>query len=206
MSKLLRKLKSLLSSTSTGFTLIELLVVIVIIGILAGVLIGVINPARQQARARDAGIKSTMGKLAMSAKGYVASFGRIPTSTSFYADITNGASPSAGCTADNVQCLFGINGILLPLTCDAAETYHGQGAVQCQFRYRVDVAATPTCFTVYGKSSADPTRVFIYAFNNRTVGAVDGMWDCTAATGDPTCTGAGTDVPASGGAACVRVQ
>jgi len=59
------------SKAASGFTLIELLIVIVIIGILAGVLITVINPARQQTRARETVLRSTVEKgcLALHACG-----------------------------------------------------------------------------------------------------------------------------------------
>ena len=61
-----------------GFTLIELLIVIVIIAILAGVLIALINPAQQQNRARDASVIATMNKVALSAQGYISSYGSAP--------------------------------------------------------------------------------------------------------------------------------
>ena len=46
-----------------GFTLIELLIVIVILGILAGVVLSVINPGRQQTKAKNAVLRSSVEKM-----------------------------------------------------------------------------------------------------------------------------------------------
>jgi prepilin-type N-terminal cleavage/methylation domain-containing protein len=46
----------------TGFTLVELMIVIVILGILSGAVIAVINPTRQQDRARMTAVRSTVEK------------------------------------------------------------------------------------------------------------------------------------------------
>ncbi len=55
--------KSLMNvQKSSGFTLIELLIVIVIIGILAGVLLTVINPAKQQQKAKESVLRSNVEK------------------------------------------------------------------------------------------------------------------------------------------------
>ena len=66
----MNKLKRIRYSAS-GFTLIELLIVIVIIGILAGVLLTVINPAKQQQRAKESVLRSNVEKgcLALHACG-----------------------------------------------------------------------------------------------------------------------------------------
>lgn len=45
-----------------AFTLIELLIVIVIIGILAGIILAVLNPAKQQRRAREAVFQANVNK------------------------------------------------------------------------------------------------------------------------------------------------
>ena len=57
----MNKLRKIRASAS-GFTLIELLIVIVIIGILAGVLLTVIDPARQQRKAREAVLRTNVEK------------------------------------------------------------------------------------------------------------------------------------------------
>ncbi len=59
-----KKIYSLLKSNS-GFTLIELLIVIVIIGILAGVVLSVINPAKQQRKAKEASMRATVEKVCL---------------------------------------------------------------------------------------------------------------------------------------------
>jgi prepilin-type N-terminal cleavage/methylation domain-containing protein len=66
----MNKLKRIRYSAS-GFTLIELLIVIVIIGILAGVLLTVIDPARQQRKAKETVLRATVEKgcLALHACG-----------------------------------------------------------------------------------------------------------------------------------------
>lgn len=61
-----------------GFTLIELLIVIVIIGILAGVVLQILNPAKQQRRARDGVTKSAMEKLALAFGAYNSAYGTFP--------------------------------------------------------------------------------------------------------------------------------
>ena len=63
------------SVVSKGFTLIELLIVIVIIGILAGILLTVIDPARQQTKARETVLRSSVEKgcLALHACGNTSS-------------------------------------------------------------------------------------------------------------------------------------
>ena len=53
-----------------GFTLIELLVTIAIIGVLAGVVLIAIDPAKQIARANDAGGKSDISQIAGAVEAY----------------------------------------------------------------------------------------------------------------------------------------
>lgn len=48
---------------SKGFTLIELLIVISVVGILSGIVISVVNPSKQQARARDGVLVTVMNKI-----------------------------------------------------------------------------------------------------------------------------------------------
>ncbi|MBU1132811.1 MAG: prepilin-type N-terminal cleavage/methylation domain-containing protein [Patescibacteria group bacterium] len=105
-----------------GFTLIELLVVIVIIGILAGVLIAVINPARQQNRARNGVIKATIQKVGFAINTARAGIGSIPSSDDFPTEIDNldGAPSCSGTaglgTAESLNCTFSVSGITLPGT------------------------------------------------------------------------------------------
>jgi len=103
----------------TGFTLIELLIVIVIIGILAGVLIAVVNPFRQQNRARNATIKASLTKVAFGVNTARASIGRLPSSSELSVELDN-ITPNADCTAvDELDCRFTLSGTSLPNTCDA---------------------------------------------------------------------------------------
>lgn len=164
----------------SGFTLVELLIVIVIIGILAAIVISIINPAKQQARARDAGIKSTVNKLALSAKAYIVTFGRIPDEIAFFGDIANARELVTGTTCSTVngdECIFSVTGIQLPDTCQSnqwndASTH--DGSAQCMFRY----SRTATRFRIFVKSSADRRRMFVYNFDNVEAGGNDGLFDC----------------------------
>ncbi|NMB91596.1 prepilin-type N-terminal cleavage/methylation domain-containing protein [candidate division WWE3 bacterium] len=107
------------NGSETGFTLIELLIVIVIIGILAGVLIAVVNPYRQQNRARNATIKASLTKVAFGINTARASLGRLPSSSELAVELDN-VTPNADCTgADELDCRFTLSGTSLPSTCDA---------------------------------------------------------------------------------------
>ncbi|MEK7595824.1 MAG: prepilin-type N-terminal cleavage/methylation domain-containing protein [Patescibacteria group bacterium] len=96
MNKKLAQFKS-----QKGFTLIELLIVIVIIGILAGIVITILNPARQQARARDGVIVATMNKIAADVKAQAAAdisgIGNLPTCA------TLAGTVAGGCTNGSLQ-------------------------------------------------------------------------------------------------------
>jgi prepilin-type N-terminal cleavage/methylation domain-containing protein len=86
-----------------GFTLIELLIVIVIIGILAGVVLQILDPARQQNRARDGVTRSNMNKLSLVFGSYNAAYGNYPPETTGLANeiesLAGGVSCGAGvCT------------------------------------------------------------------------------------------------------------
>lgn len=140
-----------------GFTLVELLIVIVIIGILAGVLITVINPQRQQNRARDAGVQATINKVALSTEGFIAAYGRSPNGAEFIGSLNN-ATGRADCIATNDFCTFEITGNILPSLC-GANGWSGTGTNLCGFRY---VADGDVHFKVVAKSHGIVTSLFVY--------------------------------------------
>src|SRR3989344_4795097 len=96
-----------------GFTLIELLIVVVIIGILAAILVATINPARQQNKARDAGIKASLNKMALSVKSSISAYGNEPDPEAFVKALS-GYTIFAGCTTAGVTCTFSLNNVTLP--------------------------------------------------------------------------------------------
>ena len=151
--------------TQVGFTLIELLIVIVIIGILAGVLIAIINPGAQQNRAKDAGIKAAMNKIALATEGYISSYGISPNDVQFIGSLQNVTDSGATCAAGGVDidCLFTVTGNALPSTC-AANGWTGPSAESpCAFHYVGTIAgATQTNFTLYAKSFGIVNTVFTY--------------------------------------------
>jgi len=130
-----------LIKSNKGFTLIELLIVIVIIGILSGILVVIIDPTRQQNRAKDASVQAAINKVALSAEGHVSSYGEAADGPDFIAGLQNAtAAPGAlgaGCTtALSDSCLFSITGNALPAEC-AADGYtdDGTSSNQCYYRY-----------------------------------------------------------------------
>lgn len=129
-----RRNKFPLRAVSGGFTLIELLIVIVIIGILAGVLIAVINPTAQQSRARDAVVRATINKVALSTSGFVSAYARIPNETEVLSGIVATAVGTTCNTATAADCQFVVTNVDLAVTC-ATSGWNGTGTTQCNYRY-----------------------------------------------------------------------
>ena len=150
--------------TQVGFTLIELLIVIVIIGILAGVLIAIINPGAQQNRAKDAGIKAALNKVALATEGYVSSYGTSPNDAQFIGSLQNVTDSGTSCAAGGTDydCSFTVTGNALASTCGAT-AWLGTGTSQCAFHYTGTAAgATQTQFTLFARSYGVSNTVFVY--------------------------------------------
>lgn len=91
------KLKDINSMHLRGFTIIELIVVVAILSILSGILIAVINPGRQQARARDAVRRSDLVKISSALEQYYADNNKYPPSNDgariSFSNIVNDINP-----------------------------------------------------------------------------------------------------------------
>lgn len=141
----MNKLRKLRNSAS-GFTLIELLIVIVIIGILAGILLTVIDPARQQRKAKESVLRATVEKgcLALHACGGTSTdattcdsmteagikdpTGTPPTATYFIRGDT--ATTASNSVAAGATATVGLTGHLVT------------GAETCRFQCAFDFSAT----------------------------------------------------------------
>ncbi len=130
--------KHLHPNKSRGFTLIELLIVISIIGILAAVLIAVINPAKQQDKARDASLVASIGKIGLAINSFNAAYNRLPTCLELIGEL-NGAAAVYQCSAASPATgTFSLTGVTLPAVClanGAAGSTGGIGAVACNFTW-----------------------------------------------------------------------
>jgi len=93
----------MLTTNKKGFTLIELLIVITIIGLLSGVVIAVINPAKQQARAKDGSLRAGVGKMGIAIDAYYSAKGVVPNATNFIADLqgVDTSNTTQGYDSDN---------------------------------------------------------------------------------------------------------
>lgn len=80
-------LKSAQMKKFRGFTLIELLITIAIMGILAAAVLVAINPAKRQAQAKDANVKSDITNIVTGLQTYFTSKGAYPKDTTAMADL-----------------------------------------------------------------------------------------------------------------------
>jgi prepilin-type N-terminal cleavage/methylation domain-containing protein len=131
-----------------GFTLIELLIVIVIIGILAGVLLTVIDPARQQRKAKETVLRATVEKgcLALHSCGStttdsnncdtkpkvgIKTVDGTPTSATYY--LTDAATPGDADSSANASATAPVyfRGVLIT------------GTDTCRFQCSYDFSTTP---------------------------------------------------------------
>lgn len=170
-----------LKNNQKAFTLIELLVVIVIIGILAGVLIAVINPFRQQNRAKNGTVKATIQKLAFAVNTARAGMGVLPDETQLDTELDNITVSSARCgTEDELNCTFNVSGINLPATC-GGDYVSGTGENQCEFGiYSSDIEGgsfrvAAKIFKLTSDDASEETGNNIYVFDSS-----DGLFNCDA--------------------------
>lgn len=137
-----------------GFTLIELLIVIVIIGILAGIVITILNPVKQQNRARDGVIVATMNKISADVKSYgnsdISGTGTLPTCAQLVGTTagtcTNGSLQNIAtcpCAQAAGSADFTINGVGTGST-----VLTGQGTAYTGFQYRTAGAAPTQTFCI----------------------------------------------------------
>jgi prepilin-type N-terminal cleavage/methylation domain-containing protein len=166
-----------------GFTLIELLIVIVIIGILAGVLIALIDPAQQQNRARDAGVKAAMNKVVLSVQGYISAYGHAPDALRFAGSLDN-ITIFGTCAAAANTCLFSVTGNPLPSSCATAD-WTGEGTGACYYRYARNTAAgSESQFLLGAKSFGVQDTVFVYRNYGATGGEIVHCSPANAACGN----------------------
>lgn len=178
-------------SRSHAFTLIELLIVIVIIGVLAGVLLAVLRPQEQINRAKDATTKASMNKIALSIKGNISAYNRVPTGWGMLSGLSNangvdnsGTTITAAgtyCTNPTIGatlCQFRIVGSTLPATCATTGgfTYSGDNTVACNFFYYApDVAAN--AFRLIAKSWGS-NYVFVYESDSGAGTTMENTYVC----------------------------
>jgi len=170
-----------------AFTLIELLIVIVIIGILAGVLIAVMDPTKQQNRAKDAVTKASISKLGFTINSYKSGEGNLPTGlvlssgTGVDAVLINSTiSTTCANNTDKLDCLVKVNGVALPQKCSSdlgaasvATTLTAVDAVECSF----GIYSTGTNFTngLFRITAAKYSDDKFYVFDSS-----EGLYDCSS--------------------------
>lgn len=172
-------------TSKRGFTLIELLIVIVVIAILAGVLVTIINPVKQQNQANDATIRAMINKIVLSTSSFVSGYAYTPNEGQFFGSLQTNVNEMGGsaCTivgAPDYTCLFSVNGINLPPSCNGTNwTGTTADSGQCYFRYYSgnnlpqNGGSERIQFRLYAKSSGVANTVFIY--DNKEGGRI---WGC----------------------------
>lgn len=150
-----------------GFTLIELLIVIVIIGILAGVVLQILNPARQQNRARDGVTRSNMNKLALAFGSYNSAYGNYPPETAALGNEIESLSGAVSCgsgvctfrleTSSTVTYTYNLTGTGYELFANALAQPDicGSGSTACT-HFRLDQSGSfQACTSVAGAGCVD---------------------------------------------------
>lgn len=154
-----------------GFTIIELLIVIVIIGVLAGIMLSVINPQAQINKARDGTVRASLNKIALTVKGNVSAYNRVPDGLGFVTGLSN-INIVAGCTAGLTTCTYTVSGSPLPATCAGVNPNSGNGAVQCNYFYYTPLI-TGTEFKLVARSWGS-SYAFVYHSRSDATGASAG--------------------------------
>jgi len=163
-------------SNKSGFTLIELVIVVSLLGILSTVTANVINPKKQQNRASDTAIMSSLLKSKLSAESFVNSYGRYPNEKefieSFSESVTQRNNNECEITGlpDN-ECLFNIDGVETPSTCDE-DGYFGdpQDLNKCYFRYKGGINGEKDRYRVSVKTHGMSKKLLV--FDNKLDGNV----------------------------------
>lgn len=186
-----------IKSYEKGFTLIELLIVIVIIGILASVLIAVINPARQQNRARNAAIRSSMQKIGFALNTARAGIGSLPDEINLTEELDNISTVSGCDTVGELDCTVNMGGVALPMTCNGLGYPAVGGSGQCY----ITIVSANTDLTIGEfriiaqkfrlNDATDTDEMFVFDSN-------EGFFTCPSDTSLPDDTGAGLISEVSG--------
>ena len=167
-------------SFQKGFTLIELLIVIAILGVLSTVVLVAIDPVEQLAKARDAGLKSSVTSLGRAMTAYGISHNGTylyysTATTNFLDDLkTAGEIKSLPSATINFNATNG--------NCTAVTSKDAKA--QANLCYKNDSNTAPTAFVIYGipesksvKTSCTGTTKAWYVYSS-TVGRA-GVF-CTA--------------------------
>jgi len=142
--------------TKKAFTLIELLIVISIIAILSAVLISVLNPIKQQEKAKDAVIIASMEKVVGSIEAYQNAFAKPPTCLKLTNSELKNVTAASTCADSFAAGTFTLSGVKTPdPTGFHYSVVSGEPYVYAQLFEKKDGAILYACY----KSSATEGRI-----------------------------------------------